>query len=55
MITDKETAKIVCETLIETSEKFKGTPVATIINGKIKMKNGKILGNPEGKILLFNA
>ena len=34
---------------------FQGTPVATIINGQIKMKNGKILGNPEGKILLFNA
>ena len=34
---------------------FQGTPVATIINGQIKMKNGKILGNPEGKTLLFNA
>ena len=35
--------------------KFQGTPVATIINGQIKMKNGKILGNPEGKTLLFNV
>ena len=34
-------------------EKFKGTPVATIINGKIKMKNGKIIGNPDGKPLIF--
>ena len=34
--------------------KFKGTPVATIINGKIKMKNGKILGDPTGKKIKFN-
>ena len=27
---------------------FKGTPVATIIAGKTKMKDGKILGDPEG-------
>ena len=33
--------------------KFKGSPVATIINGIVKMKNGKILGSPEGKPLLF--
>ncbi len=33
---------------------FKGTPVSTIISGKIKMKNGKILGEPEGKPLIFN-
>ena len=33
---------------------FKGSPVATIINGKIKMQNGKILGNPEGQPLDFN-
>ena len=33
---------------------FNGTPVATIIDGKIKMKNGKIIGKPEGKPLLFN-
>ena len=32
---------------------FKGTPVSTIIGGKIKMKNGKILGDPEGKPLVF--
>ena len=36
-------------------EKFKGCPIATIVNGKIKMKNGKILGNPEGKPLAFNV
>ena len=35
-------------------EKFKGFAVATIVNGKIKMKNGKILGEPEGKPLEFN-
>jgi len=33
--------------------KFKGTPVATIINGEIKMKDGKILGDPSGKPMLF--
>ena len=32
---------------------FKGTPVSTIINGEIKMKDGKILGNPSGKSMLF--
>ena len=34
--------------------KFKGTPVSTIVGGKIKMKNGKILGEPEGKSLIFD-
>ena len=34
--------------------KFKGTPVATIINGQIKMKDGIILGDPTGKPLEFN-
>ena len=33
--------------------KFKGTPVSTIINGQIKMRDGKILGDPEGKPLKF--
>ena len=28
--------------------KFKGTPVATIVNGIIKMKDGNIIGEPEG-------
>ena len=32
---------------------FKGTPVATIIAGKIKMKDGKILGEPDGTPLKF--
>ena len=32
---------------------FKGTPVATIIAGKTKMKDGKILGEPEGTPLVF--
>ena len=32
---------------------FKGTPVATIINGQIKMKDGKILGDPSGKPMIF--
>ena len=35
-------------------EKFKGFAVATIINGKIKMKYGKLIGEPEGKPLEFN-
>ena len=33
--------------------KFKGTPVFTIIAGKIKMQDGKILGDPEGLPLIF--
>tara|TARA_B100001057_G_scaffold326171_1_gene326356 strand:- start:3941 stop:5245 length:1305 start_codon:yes stop_codon:yes gene_type:complete len=33
--------------------KFKGTPVMTIVGGKIKMKEGKILGEPEGLPLIF--
>ena len=32
---------------------FKGAPVATIVNGKIKMKDGKILGEPEGRPIVF--
>ena len=32
---------------------FKGTPMATIIAGKIKMKEGEILGEPEGMPLKF--
>ena len=31
----------------------KGTPVSTIVGGKIKMKDGKILGEPEGLPLKF--
>jgi dihydroorotase len=34
--------------------KFKGTPVSTIIGGKIKMQDGKISGEPEGEPLKFN-
>ena len=33
---------------------FKGTPVATIVNGEIKMMDGKIIGDPSGKPLKFN-
>ena len=33
--------------------KFKGTPVATIISGEIKMKDGKIIGDPSGKLMRF--
>ena len=33
---------------------FKGTPVSTIIAGKIKMKDGEILGDPDGTPLEFN-
>ncbi len=33
---------------------FKGTPVATIIAGKTKMKDGKILGEPDGTPLKFS-
>ena len=33
--------------------KFKGTPIYTIIGGEIKMKDGKIIGEPTGKPLSF--
>jgi|TARA_Y100001970_G_scaffold261538_1_gene344780 dihydroorotase len=33
--------------------KFKGTPIYTIIAGKIKMHDGKILGDPSGAALKF--
>ena len=33
--------------------KFKGTPVYTIINGEIKMKDGEIIGEPSGKPIKF--
>jgi dihydroorotase len=32
---------------------FKGTPVLTIVGGQIKMRDGQILGEPEGKPLVF--
>ena len=35
-------------------KKVKGDIFATIINGKIKMINKKILGKPNGKVVLFN-
>ena len=34
--------------------KFKGTPTHTIIAGRIKMKDGNILGDPDGTPLQFN-
>ena len=34
--------------------KFKGVPTSTIIAGKIKMQDGKILGDPQGTPLEFN-
>jgi Dihydroorotase and related cyclic amidohydrolases len=34
-------------------DKFKGTPVVTIINGEIKMEDGKIIGKPDGNPILF--
>tara|TARA_B100001113_G_C20537320_1_gene374434 strand:- start:19 stop:510 length:492 start_codon:yes stop_codon:yes gene_type:complete len=34
--------------------KFKGTPIATIVNGEIKMKNGVITGDPKGTPMIFN-
>ena len=35
-------------------DEFKGTPVATIIAGNIKMKDGEIIGEPDGTPLQFN-
>ena len=34
--------------------KFKGTPVLTVVNGKIKMNDGKLIGEPEGLPIIFN-
>ena len=33
---------------------LKGCPIATIINGKIKMYNNKLHGGPDGKIIDFD-
>ena len=33
---------------------FKGTPISTIIAGQIKMRDGKILGDPDGTPLKFS-
>ncbi len=35
-------------------QKFKGCPIATIINGEIKMKFGELIGSPKGKPIIFN-
>ena len=35
-------------------DRFKGTPVSTIIAGKIKMKDGKIIGEPDGTPIKFS-
>ncbi len=32
----------------------KGCPIMTIINGEIKMRDGKILGSPNGKAIFFD-
>jgi hypothetical protein len=32
---------------------FKGKSFLTVINGEIKMKDGKILGHPTGQPLVF--
>ena len=34
--------------------KIKGTPVLTIVGGNIKMKDGELLGEPEGTPLEFS-
>tara|TARA_B100000686_G_scaffold200486_1_gene207354 strand:+ start:3785 stop:5110 length:1326 start_codon:yes stop_codon:yes gene_type:complete len=33
--------------------KIKGWPVMTIVNGSLVMKNGRIIGNPNGKPIIF--
>ncbi len=35
-------------------EKFRGCPIATIVNGEIKMKFGKLIGSPNGKPIIFS-
>ena len=34
--------------------KIKGDIYATLVNGKVKMIEKKILGKPDGKMVLFN-
>ena len=34
--------------------KLKGCAIATIVNGEIKMLNGNILNNPNGKVIDFD-
>jgi dihydroorotase len=36
-----------------TGMEFRGRPVLTVINGQIKMKDRKILGDPTGQPLVF--
>ncbi len=33
--------------------KFKGSPICTIVNGEIKMKDGEIIGDPKGRPIIF--
>tara|TARA_B100000579_G_scaffold978_1_gene770 strand:+ start:334 stop:1641 length:1308 start_codon:yes stop_codon:yes gene_type:complete len=35
-------------------DEFKGKPVMTIIHGRVKMKNGEIIGDPDGQPLNFS-
>ena len=34
--------------------KIKGFPYATIVNGEVKMLDGKIIGKPDGKVVKFD-
>ncbi len=34
--------------------KVKGLPKITIVNGKIKMRDNRLIGKPEGKPVSFN-
>ena len=34
--------------------KLRGCPIATIVNGEIKMLNGNILNTPNGKVIDFD-
>ena len=54
IIIDNKDMQSKCKWTPYHGETFKGSPMATIIDGKIKMKNGKLIGEPEGKPLEFN-
>ena len=36
------------------NKKVKGWPTMTIVNGNIVMRDGELIGKPEGKPILFN-
>ncbi len=53
IIIKNENIKSKCKWSPFNEKEFKGAPIYTIVNGKIKMEKGNILGDPEGLPLVF--